>query len=188
MPMKTVENIPTEQECFDLMKEHDMLPNIVAHSVQVRNVALAIVDSLAESSPVNRDLVSAAALLHDISKTRTIRTGEMRHDLIGGELLRELGYDEIATITEQHVVLDNFDPDGPLEEKEIVYYADKRVMHDKIVTINTRVDDLMDRYGRDNERIRKMISDNRNFIMTVENKITRFLVEDIDTALSSLIK
>jgi hypothetical protein len=59
-----------------------------------------------------------------------------------------MGFTSIAEIVEQHVVLQNLNPQGRLEEREIIYYADKMVMHDKIVTIEERVHDLIQRYGK----------------------------------------
>jgi len=59
--------IPSRLECDELMARYYMLPNIVKHSIQVMNVSLAITDNLKNGMPINRDLVIAAALLHDIT-------------------------------------------------------------------------------------------------------------------------
>ena len=123
------DRIPSLAECHSLMAEQAMLPNIAEHSRQVMRVSMTIADHLGNPSAVNRSAVMAAALLHDITKTRSLKTRE-RHDLSGGALLRELGFPRIAEIIEQHVYLTSFDRAGCLEEREIVFYADKRVMHD----------------------------------------------------------
>ena len=99
--MNSVSIYPTEDECFSIIHQYDMLPNIIEHSVQVKNVTLAIYNNLKEKQLFNRDLLVAAALLHDIAKTRAIKNRELRHDLIGGEMLRNMGYDEIAEIVEK---------------------------------------------------------------------------------------
>jgi hypothetical protein len=137
-----------------------------------------------KTGAVNRDLVIAGALLHDITKTRSLETKE-RHDLSGGELLREMGFASIAEIVEQHVVLHNLNPQGRLEEREIIYYADKRVMHDKIVTIDGRVHDLLQRYGKA-EGIESLILQNKNLILTVESKIASFMKIDINSAIEEI--
>jgi putative nucleotidyltransferase with HDIG domain len=77
------DRIPSREECNELMVHHSMRPNIVGHSIQVMNVSLAITDNLKNGVAVNRDLVIAAALLHDITKTRSLITNE-RHDISGG--------------------------------------------------------------------------------------------------------
>ncbi len=164
-------------ECRKLMEEYGMLPNIVAHSLQVMKVALAIVDGLVNPKAVDRGLIIAGALLHDITKTRSLETKE-RHDVTGAELLRSLGLPSLACIVEQHVFFTDFDPDGPLEEREVVYYADKRVMHERIVSVDRRVEDLLERYGTTPER-RESIIKNKALVLRIERKINSFLRVDI---------
>ena len=176
--------IPLREECDELMALYSMRPHIVNHSIQVMRVCLAITDNLKNGLAINRDLVIAAALLHDITKTRSLETNE-RHDITGGELLREMGFTSIAEIVEQHVVLQNLNPQGRLEEREIIYYADKRVMHDKIVTIEERVHDLLQRYGN-TEQIERLIHQNKKLVLAVENKIAGFMKIDIHRAIAGI--
>jgi len=179
------DRIPTPEECDELMARYSMLPNIIAHSLQVMRVSLAVTDYLKDGVAVNRDIVVAGALLHDITKTRSIKTKE-RHDASGGAVLRELGFPRIAEIVEQHVIIQDLNLEGSLEEREIVYYADKRVMHDKIVTIRERVQDLIRRYGI-NEEIRNLILQNEVQVLAVENKIAGFMKIDINHAIRKII-
>jgi putative nucleotidyltransferase with HDIG domain len=166
------------------MAQYGMLPNIIAHSLQVMRVSLAVTDHLKNGVSVNRDLVAAAALLHDITKTRSFVTKE-RHDASGGELLRELGFPRVAEIVEQHVTIRNVNLHGELEEREIVYYADKRVLHETIVTIDERVNDIMQRYGAV-EEIRSLILQNKSQVFTVERKIARCMKTGIDQAIGGI--
>lgn len=175
------DRIPTRAQCEELMAKCDMLPNIVEHSFQVMRVALAITDNLKESVSVDREVVIAGALLHDITKTRSIETKE-RHAESGGMLLRELGFLRIAEIVEQHVVMKDRNLEGALEEKEIVYYADKRVTHEKIVTLEERVRDLLERYGQ-SEEIRELILQNMQYVVELERKLNRFMRVGIDEAI-----
>jgi uncharacterized protein len=177
--------VPTIDECYELIQRYHMLDNIIRHSEQVMNIAMALVDNLKNPDSIQASLVQAAALLHDIAKTRTIGSKEMRHDLIGGQIMRELGYDAIAEIVDSHVVFEGFQPDGDLEAREIVFYADKRVMHDRIVSIDDRVDDLVQRYGF-NQHIITLITENKNFVLQVEHKIQGFLTRDIEEIVSGL--
>ncbi len=167
------DRVPSEEECRRLIAEHGMLPNIVAHSEGVMRVAVAIVDDLKDGATVDRGLVVAAALLHDITKTRALETKE-RHDESGGMLARALGMERIAEIIEQHVFLKDFNPGGPLLAKEIVYYADKRVMHDTVVSLDERVEDLVIRYGTTPERV-ALIRKNLEHARAVEAKIARHM-------------
>jgi uncharacterized protein len=179
-------HIPTERDCFELMKQHQMRENIVRHSVQVMKVSMALFENLRDPSSIRPELIHAGALLHDIAKTRTIETKELRHDLLGAVMMRELGYEDIAQIIESHVVFNNFKPEGELEEREIVFYADKRVMHDQIVSLDDRIRDLVKRYGA-NERVINLIRDNKTLIVKIERKIQSFLTQDIEAILSQVV-
>ncbi|MBP7736634.1 MAG: HDIG domain-containing protein [Spirochaetes bacterium] len=177
--------VPTLEECYEIMRRYGMRDNIMRHSEQVMNVAMALVAHLRVPDIIQDSLVMTAALLHDIAKTRTIETKEMRHDLIGGEIMRELGYDAIAEIVDSHVVFEGFKPKGDLEARELVFYADKRVMHDTIVSIDDRVDDLVKRYGI-NQHIITLITENKSFVLAVEKKIQGFLTRDIEEIVAAL--
>ncbi len=74
--VNSTQRIPTEKECHVLMARHSMLPNIVEHSLQVMRVSPAITDNLKENISINRDLIIAGSLLHDITKTRSLQTKE----------------------------------------------------------------------------------------------------------------
>ena len=105
--------------------------------------------------------------------------------MAGGALLRGMGFSIIAEIVEQHVFFQNLDVHGRLEEREIIYYADKRVMHDRIVTIDERVHDLIQRYGTV-EEIRNRILQNKGIILAVESKIAGFMKIDIHRAIKTV--
>mgnify|MGYP003803389707 CR=1 FL=1 len=176
--------IPSRAECYRLIEEHRMLPNIREHSELVMRVALAIADNLRTGVRVNRDLVAAAALLHDITKTRSLSTKE-KHDITGANLLRDLGYARVGEIVRAHVLFSNFIEDGPLEDREIVYYADKRVMHATIVSVHERVADLVARYGKTPEIIER-ITANKRLILAIEGKIQRAMAIAIDEAIANI--
>lgn len=177
--------IPNEDECLDIMKKCDMMSHIIDHSIQVKNVSMAIFDNLIDKKIISREKIIAGALLHDIAKSKCIREKTRGHDKLGGDMLREKGLDIIAPIVESHIFFDDFDFDGSLQEREIIFYADKRVMHDQIVTIEARVKDLVDRYGTNNEII-SMIIENKKFVYTIEKKIQRFLNDKIEKIISKL--
>ncbi len=93
-------------------------------------------------------------------------------------LLRELGFPSTAEIVEQHVIISNINPGGRLEEREIVYYADKRVRHNGIVSLDERVADLIQRYGT-TEAIRTQILQNKQQALAIEQKIVQRTVPGV---------
>jgi len=147
--------IPSEAECRQLIAGMGMLDNIVAHSRQVCRVSLLIVDHL-KPDGLNRDLIQAAALLHDITKTRSFQTLE-DHAETGAQLLTEIGYPDVARIVGQHVRLDRYFASAVPTEAEVVNYADKRVLHDRIVPLGERMGYIFEKYGREPERKRAIL-------------------------------
>ena len=178
MTQCTGDRIPSRTECDELMVQYSMRPHIIEHSIQVMNVSLAIIDNLKNGVSVNRDLVIAAALLHDITKTMSLETNE-NHAVSGGALLRKLGFPSTAEIVEQHIRIQNLNLGGRLEEREIVCYADKRVQHGTIVTLEERMHDIIHRYGI-TEEIRKQILKNKSRALAVERKIAGFIKIDVN--------
>ncbi len=106
--------IPTKTKCFKLMCEMKMMDHIVAHSMQVCRVATYLTDHLmGQHTHLNAKLIRSAALLHDITKTRSFNTGE-DHAITGGQFLADRGYPEVGDLVRQHVVLDIYGTTRPL--------------------------------------------------------------------------
>jgi uncharacterized protein len=144
-------NIPSKNDCFRLMCETQMLENIVAHSLQVCRVGMCLVDHLKlQGIDLDDRLVQAAALLHDITKTRSFETQE-NHALTGGQFLTERGYVEVGNLVRQHVRLDQYSFPKGAGEVGIINYADKRVLHDRIVSLDERMRYIRERYGKNPE-------------------------------------
>jgi len=140
-------NIPSQKECFKLIKKMGMMEHIIDHSVMVSNVALFLSQQLKKQFPnLDTRLASSAALLHDITKTRSFDTKES-HSETGGLMLTELGYPETGDIIRQHVILDSYENDSPVLEHEIVNYSDKRVLHNKVVPLHKRLEYIKLKYG-----------------------------------------
>ena len=104
----------------------------------------------------NLPLVTAGALLHDLGKTPCLGT-LTNHAELGAGILEALGYPHVAQVVREHVHLDGtiMDP-RPLREAEVVNYADKRVLHDAVVTLEARFADLKVRYGRTPEALARI--------------------------------
>ena len=140
-------DLPTDRECFKIIRKLQMMDHIIDHSVMVSNVAVCLGLSIKKKWPgINIDLVRKAALLHDITKTRSFSTGEM-HAQTGACLIADMGYPEIGDIIRQHVMLDELSDTSPISESEIVNYADKRVLHDRVVSLDRRLAYIRDKYG-----------------------------------------
>jgi len=164
--------VPSQAECFALLKRYDNYPHIIAHSQKVAKVALFLANSLKESGFVlNLSLIKAGALLHDIAKTYSLKHPGVDHAKKGAEWIEAAGYPEVAEIIRWHVELPH---KAEIDEKTIVNYADKRVKHENIVSLEERFEDLLKRYGK-NKSSRKRIEDFYIRTKTFEKKLFSYL-------------
>ena len=147
--------IPTGEDCFKIMERYGMLDNIRDHSVMVEKVANIIAREIEKTGfHISMEKVTAGALMHDIGKTMCLNSNH-DHAAEGSEICIQNGFGEIAEIVGEHIRLKSFSPGQDINEKEIVYYADKRVNHDKIVSLEERLEYLLTRYA-DNRRCREV--------------------------------
>jgi putative nucleotidyltransferase with HDIG domain len=143
--------IPTKEQCYQIICEMGMLDHIVVHSLQVCRVAAFLADQLNKlENALDCSLIQAAALLHDITKTRSFKTEE-NHALTGAQYLSDRGYPEVGNLVRQHVRLDEYFSDQTIREAEIINYADKRVLHDDIVNLDARLNYILERYAKEPE-------------------------------------
>jgi uncharacterized protein len=161
--------IPSPETTMEILEKYRVPPHILLHSEMVRKVALAIAACLETAGlPLDSAAVDRASLLHDLCKMDALQSGK-DHALMAQEELNRLGYPFIGEIVGQHVRLKTLD----INEAMVVNYADKRVMHDRIVSLSDRFEDLMARYGTDDarkERIRTHYQD----ILRVEEIIAPY--------------
>lgn len=144
--------IPGMDDCIQMMAGMQMPAHIQDHSHLVCRVAVYLTDELAVAGvTLNRPLVVASSLLHDITKPRSFETRE-NHAQTGGEYLTGLGFPEVGDIVRQHIVLDEYIVRGAPIEAEVINYADKRVLHDRIVPLDDRMAYILARYAHTVDR------------------------------------
>ncbi|WP_457573385.1 HDIG domain-containing metalloprotein [Desulfolithobacter sp.] len=171
--------IPTLTQCYQLMERYRMLPNIRRHSIVVAKVAELLVDTLPpELELPDKKRVVAGALLHDIAKTPCLDNG-CEHALLGAVLCEEHGFHEIAPCVAEHVLLKHHEPQryarGHFLAREIVYYADKRVRHDQIVSLEERLDYIIQHYGNNDPLRHRLIQENFQKCIDLEQHLFQWL-------------
>lgn len=111
----------------------DLLLTVASPGAQIEAHCRAVereARRIAEALPLALDLelLSAAALLHDVARA------EPDHAKTGARWLRELGYESAAYIVAQHHDHDS----AILNEGAVLYLADKCVLEDRVVPIAER--------------------------------------------------
>ena len=165
---RTSTPLPSIEQVFALWQRYNMPNNIRNHSIAVCQVALQVTDWLEESGvSLHREAVRMGALLHDLAKGCCLNT-DRAHDLVGKEFLEREGYAELGYLVGVHVYLPS---SHPLDESVVVFYADKRVMHDQLVTLSERFDDLVNRYGNGDKHRIDVILQGRHRAEQVERQL-----------------
>lgn len=170
----SLDPIPDEHHCMVLLKKYHTPNHIILHSKKVWDVGQLLVEGLLRNGyPVDMDLVRASCLLHDIGKYPCIVDGKGAHDVRGEQILMEEGFPSVARVVVQHVILRS-EKGAPIREEHIVYYADKRVVHDEVVNLDARFVYLNETYGNFPDA-EKWLMRMKNETLRLENQIFQLI-------------
>ena len=178
--------IPPVEECLQLLKKSHVPEHVIEHSRKVCEIAACLGRLLnRQGAGLDEGMIAAASWLHDIAKMDGLSRGE-NHSTAGADLLKNLGYPEIAEIVRQHVKLDTETYQGEIGETVLVHYADKRVKHTALVSLEDSFRDLKERYGK-HPAAREWLEDLEKQTKELESRIFRRLAISPDR-LRSLVE
>lgn len=141
------ESLPGAARCLEVLAEHRVSRDRIAHSLVVAGVAASITTALDRRGlHLVAPLVAAGALLHDIARDRP------HHADAGADLLDDLGYARVAAVVRVHARLGDRAADQP-DEAQVVYLADKLVQGTQVVGLDARFDARFDRYAGDTDAL-----------------------------------
>ncbi len=164
--------VPSRKECFNFWDEFSLPGHIREHSSRVADVAHEICQMAGDDLPVPAEAVVASALLHDLGKFYCIEHGGF-HSQLGASLVMDLtGNPAIAQGVMHHVYwpgdIDIVRFFLPL----VIIYSDKRVKHDRVVSLETRFEDLFQRYGT-NGPMNGLIHRSWNQAVAIQDKLNQ---------------
>jgi len=160
--------IPTTEQCLEIIKLYHVPRRVIKHSFTVAKLAVFLGQRLKENSiTLDVELLERAALLHDIARVcdferidnnklqQTVTEDDkakwadirakykkIGHENAAYEILKDK-YPRLAITIKKHRymgMLDEKTRPAAWEEK-LLYYADMRVMHDRIVPLEKRLKD-----------------------------------------------
>jgi molybdenum cofactor cytidylyltransferase len=137
-------HIPSIAECEALLRiAANSEQRLIAHSRAVARLACFLAEKLnGAGCAIDRDIVAAAALLHDLAK------GQRSHASAGADVLRAMGYPDVAAVVASHMVI-SINENDAICEKEIVYLADKMMSGDRLVSVEERFRERMESSAED---------------------------------------
>ncbi|MFA9466109.1 MAG: DVU_1551 family NTP transferase [Velocimicrobium sp.] len=143
-------NAPNKEECLAILKYYQVPNHIIRHCEVVEGVAHKIYNEISSNGiSLDDNALFAAALLHDIARK------EKNHSIIGSNIIKEIGYNEVGDIMASHMDI-KVRADQPLTEKEILYLADKLVKEDLICKIDERFEQVIKNQGHNLAEIEKI--------------------------------
>jgi putative nucleotidyltransferase with HDIG domain len=139
-------DIPTIAECKAILATRGVASNVTRHCRKVADVATVIAEALVDRGvELDRDLIVAGALLHDIAK------GQPGHAQAGADLLRSMEFPRVAEIVASHMELSQVRE--VIGELEIVFLADKLVRGEAYVGLDERFRAALARFQDDPEAL-----------------------------------
>lgn len=121
---------PDEMECESMLAAAGASELVCRHGQVVARIAGALTGRLrARGLDLDVDLVRSAALLHDIAK------GHPHHADVGASLVADWGFPEVARVISGHMELPAI---WNLDERAVVFLADKLVCGENTVSIKER--------------------------------------------------
>ena len=158
--------LPTHKQCLELLDEHNVPDNVRKHSFAVNKVAVFLAKKLKEKGiRIDVELVDRASLLHDLDKIPTLGTHD--HGKMTREILSTKGYPELGRIIHNHLYSALL-IDGLTWEEKIVNYSDKRCTEDNIVTLDSRVKYIKEKYAK---KYKDVNEDAENRLRSLETEI-----------------
>jgi len=133
--------IPTEDQILRMWDTYDLPQQKRIHVRLVARVAMKLAERIIRndtSVDINKPLLYASAMLHDIDKNVPKLSGEQHPDA-GVRVLREVHMPEVASVIKTHALHMILNPDNAPKsiEEKILFIADKMVKYE-IISIDKR--------------------------------------------------
>ena len=157
-----------EEKCRELFDRYGTPEHVRGHCRAVSDTGYRIALALNRAGMnIDADLVKYAGLVHDLMRVHE------NHGEEAAKVLRSFGYDDEADVVKNHMYYD-FTKSGEPTETDIVCLADRLVCEDEYVGLDRRLDYLINKPGKTEERTRRLLAkkkDTEDFISRVEEMI-----------------
>ena len=108
--------IPSKEECLDILNKNKTPSNVIEHSRTVCKLAEDVAEKLIKKGiKVNKKLLAASALLHDIEREKD------HHVIEGAKLLKSMGFCEISETTKKHSLHEIEKEKSKIQKKQYKY-------------------------------------------------------------------
>jgi alpha-ribazole phosphatase len=166
------EGLPTEAECAAVWSRMKISGEVIAHSILVAELARMLAVHLNSAGlGLSLPLILAAGRLHDIAKGQPDHAGE------GARLLAGMGYPQVGAVVARHMDIQS--PGPAVDEADLIYFADKCVEEDRLVSLEDRFEKRMARYA-DRPDIREKVKQRFENARNIGKRIEVFLGRPVE--------
>ncbi len=132
-------NLPSKEECLNLLIEYKTPDRPKNHSMMVARIGCILGEKL-NSRGLDLDiaLIERAGLIHDMLRV------EEKHGEKCAEIMEDKGYKELAFLVGDHMTY-KFNH-RTVDEKAIFCLADRLVLEDQFVDVDKRMDYVLGKY------------------------------------------
>jgi HD superfamily phosphodiesterase len=172
--------IPTIRECLVMLSDTFCVEkNVHDHCRAVMRIALKMGDAIVRFAGVEIDLelLAAAGLLHDSARKQS------HHAVAAAKILKEMGFHPVAEIVREHMDI-NIRDAVEINEKEIVYLADKLVQGNMPISLEEKFGNKLKKYA-DNPEALSGIQKRLNDAIKIKKKLESATGRSLQTILST---
>lgn len=149
---------------------------VIAHCRAVARIGVRLAGELNKHGySLDLELIRATGLVHDVARTAG------KHDLVGFDILKDMGYDEEANIVKVHMSYPEYNPVDKLNECDIVCVADRVVKEDRYVGLDERIEYIISKTDGSPEIRRKILNkkeETAKFLLDI-SKIIGMTVDEL---------
>lgn len=165
----------TQNEIEELYVKWDTPDKVKAHCKAVSDVGVKMAEELNKHGyNLDLDLIRGSGLVHDVARIYD------RHELIGYDILSELGYMDEANIVKVHMRYPKYNEIEELNECDIICLADRVVKENKYVGLDERMEYIIGKVPDGNPEIIERILLKKVETREVLDKIAQIIGKSID--------
>ena len=148
---------------------------VKAHCKAVSDVGVGLAEELNKHGyNLDIDLIRGSGLCHDVARIYE------KHEIIGADILNELGYEDEANIVKVHMKYPKYNEIENLDECDIICLADRIVKENKYVGLDERIEYIINKVPEGNPEIIERILLKKEETKDVLDKIAQIIGKTMD--------
>lgn len=165
----------SQSEIQDLYVKWHTPDKVKAHCKAVSDVGVKMAEELNKHGyNLDIELIKGSGLVHDVARIYE------KHELIGFDILSEMGYEDEANIVKVHMRYPKYNEIQNLNECDIICLADRVVKENKYVGLDERIEYIIGKVPEGNPDVIERILQKKVETREVLDQIAQIIGKTID--------